>query len=169
MAGAGDGQWGRSWRRYRRRPVGVQVIPLVLVVVLVVAISLAAGGGTHPTTTTSTTAAASPVTAPDEASTSSAGVTARTINVVFPVSNLSTLAAKFGFAGDIEYGEQAKAIKLFVKPINDAGGIHGRKINADDRGFRPHQRGGHAGSVQAVDRGRALGLRRARRDRDLDR
>jgi hypothetical protein len=37
--------------------------------------------------------------------------------------------SNFGFAGDAEYSEQTKAIKLFVKQINDAGGINGRKIN----------------------------------------
>ena len=139
MAGAGGSQLGRSWRRFRRRPVGVQVIPVVVVIVLVVAISLAASGGSHPTATTTTTTAVldSKVTPPDEASTSSAGVTAHTINVVFPVSNLSTLAANFGFAGDVEYDEQAKAINLFVKTINDAGGINGRKINAEIVDFDP--------------------------------
>src|SRR5580658_7697584 len=138
MAGAGGSQLGRSWRRFRRRPVGIQVIPVVVVIVLVVAIALAAGGGSHPgASTTTTTSTPSKVTPPDEASTSSAGVTAHTINVVFPVSNLSSLAANFGFAGDVEYDEQTKAINLFVKTINDAGGINGRKINAEIVDFDP--------------------------------
>jgi len=139
MAGAGGGQLGRSWRRYRRRPAGVQAIPVVVVViVLVLAIALAGSGGSHtPAPTSTTTAPHSNVTPPDEASTSSAGVTAHTINVVFPVSNLSSLAANFGFAGDVEYDEQTKAINLFVNTINDAGGINGRKIHAEIVDFDP--------------------------------
>jgi len=57
------------------------------------------------------------------------GVTAHTINVVFPVTDLEALAGNLGFATDIEYSEQQKAIHLFVDQINDAGGINGRTIN----------------------------------------
>jgi hypothetical protein len=52
-----------------------------------------------------------------------------TINVVFPVSNLASLASNFGFAGDTEFGAQPAAIHTYVNAINDAGGINGRKIN----------------------------------------
>ena len=69
---------------------------------------------------------ASPV---SQASTSSRGVTSTEINVVFPVVNLQALSTEIGFAGDVEYTEQGKAIDLFVKQINDAGGINGRTIN----------------------------------------
>ena len=68
---------------------------------------------------------------PDRASTSAAGVSAHAIRVAFPVSNLDALGAQLGFATDVEYTEQTKAIDLFVKQINDAGGIHGRKIIPD--------------------------------------
>jgi hypothetical protein len=64
-----------------------------------------------------------------QASTSTRGVTGSTINVVFPVANLDALASTYGFAGDFEYTEQAKAIHLFVNQINDGGGINGRKIH----------------------------------------
>src|SRR6185437_9348586 len=64
-----------------------------------------------------------------EASTSSRGVSGSTINVVFPVANLDALASTYGFAGDVEYTEQAKAIHLFVDQINEGGGINGRTIN----------------------------------------
>ena len=136
MAGPGGGRVGRSWRRFRRRPAGVQVVSVIVAVGLVVAVVFAVGTGSSPThgnTTTTTGATATPV----EASASSAGVTTNSIRVVFPVSNLSGLASTFGFAGDIEYSEQAKAINLFVKLINDAGGIHGRKIDADIVNFDP--------------------------------
>jgi hypothetical protein len=71
------------------------------------------------------------------ASTSARGVTKSTINVVFPVVNLQALASVYGFAGDVEYTEQAKAIKLFVGQINSAGGINGRKINPIISYFNP--------------------------------
>jgi hypothetical protein len=74
-------------------------------------------------------AASTGVTAPDLASTSSAGVTAHAINVVFPVSNLEALSLNLGFETDVEYSEQTQAITLFVNQINEHGGIHGRKIN----------------------------------------
>ncbi len=64
-----------------------------------------------------------------QASDSARGVTSTAINVVFPVANLNALASAYGFAGDYEYSEQAKAIHLFVNQINDGGGINGRRIN----------------------------------------
>ena len=63
------------------------------------------------------------------ASTSSRGVTKHSITVVFPVVSLNSLAGREGFAEDAEYGEQTKAIKLFVNQINEGGGINGRKID----------------------------------------
>jgi hypothetical protein len=71
------------------------------------------------------------------ASTSTRGVTATTINVAFPVANLDSLASTYGFAGDLEYTEQAKAINLFVKQINESGGINGRTINPIITNYNP--------------------------------
>jgi hypothetical protein len=68
------------------------------------------------------------ITALDKASTSSVGVTASTISVAFPVSNLEALSQNLGFEADVEYSEQAKAINLFVDQINENGGINGRRI-----------------------------------------
>jgi Periplasmic binding protein len=68
------------------------------------------------------------ITAIDRASLSSVGVTTDSIRVAFPVTNLEALAANIGFATDVEYSEQVKAIQLFVDQINNAGGIYGRKI-----------------------------------------
>jgi hypothetical protein len=64
------------------------------------------------------------------ASTSTRGIVGKTINVVFPVVSLNSLAGKEGFAEDVEYGEQAKAIHFFVNQVNRDGGINGRHIHA---------------------------------------
>ncbi len=83
-------------------------------------------GRARPSPASGAAKAPTPVT---EASTSARGVTSTEINVVFPVVNLQALSSEIGFAGDVEYTEQAKAIKLFVGQINESGGINGRKIN----------------------------------------
>jgi hypothetical protein len=82
-------------------------------------------------------AAASGPTPVTEASTSARGVSAGAINVVFPVISFSSIEGEFEIESDAEYGEQAKAIHLFVNQINDAGGIHGRKVNPMIVGFDP--------------------------------
>jgi hypothetical protein len=138
MANPGGGRLGRSWRRFRRRPAAMQIGSVALaLVVLVAVVYIAASGSSAKSHTATTTPARALVVPPDRASTSSAGVTAHGINVVFPVSNLEALASSVGFAGDVEYSEQTKAIKLFVKQINDDGGIHGRKINPIIVNFDP--------------------------------
>jgi Periplasmic binding protein len=129
MVGPGAGQAGRWWRRFRRRPVAVQVAAVAVVIVVVVGIVFAASASSHSPSHNHTASTVTTVTPPDEASTSSRGVTAHSINVVFPESNLTALSANLGFEADVEYSEQTKAIDLFVKQINDSGGINGRTIN----------------------------------------
>ena len=134
----------RSWGHFVRRRRGTQIRTLVLIAAIVIGAvvwvgrapssSNQAGPSNGPTTVTATGSSAVPV---SQASTSSRGVSAKSINVVFPLVSLSSLAGQEGFAQDAEYGEQTKAIKLFVKQINDAGGIHGRKINAIITNFDP--------------------------------
>jgi hypothetical protein len=114
-------------------------------VVGAVVIGTVAWVATAPSTTSGTTASApgsatgapSGFTAVGTASTSTRGVTADTVNVVFPVVSLSSLAGKEGFAQDAEYGEQQKAIRLFVGQINHSGGIGGRRINPIIATFDP--------------------------------
>jgi hypothetical protein len=72
-----------------------------------------------------------------KATTSALGVTATTINVVFPVVSFSSIEGEFEILSDAEYGEQVKAIHLFVNQINTAGGINGRKINPLIQYFDP--------------------------------
>ena len=57
--------------------------------------------------------------------------------MVFPVVNLQQLSSQLGFAGDVEFTEQTKAIRLFVNEINAHGGINGRKLNAIIANFDP--------------------------------
>jgi Periplasmic binding protein len=98
----------------------------VVVLGIAVALGLAvpAGASTLPTAVT-------------QASTSSRGVSAASINVVFPIISFSSIEGEFEIESDAEYGEQTKAIRLFVDQINDAGGINGRKINPMIVGFDP--------------------------------
>ena len=72
-----------------------------------------------------------------QASTSTRGVSATAINVVFPIISFSSIEGQFEIQSDAEYGEQTKAINLFVDQINEAGGINGRKINPMIVGFDP--------------------------------
>src|SRR5580704_13721038 len=82
-------------------------------------------------------AASSRITPVSKASTSSRGVTTHSINVEFPVANLQALSSQLGFAGDVEYTEQVKAIDLFVRHVNQTGGINGRMINPMISSFDP--------------------------------
>src|SRR5580700_4111090 len=133
---------GRSWRRLRRRPRAMQIRTALIVVAIVVALiawlmlapsgtpggSGAAGAAEVPTQSSSTQSSSAP-TPVSQASTSTRGVTKTTINVVFPIVAINSLAGKEGFAEDKEYNEQIPAIHLYVNQINNAGGINGRKIN----------------------------------------
>ncbi len=137
MAGSGRNGLARSWRRFRRRPRRVQIASAAAAVVAVVAAVLVV---THASTGSSGGAGSTP-TLPTElhvpVDNNATGVTAHTINVVFPVTDLEALAGNLGFATDVEYSEQDKAIHLFVDQINDAGGINGRTINPIIVNFDP--------------------------------
>ncbi len=129
---------GRSVRRFARRPRAVQA-RMVGVVVAVLAGTVAYVAAAPSTAIASPASPAGPAANPAiaDASTSTRGVTATTVNVVFPVVSLNSEAGKYGFATDVEYGEQTKAIKFFVDQINKAGGIDGRKINPIIASFDP--------------------------------
>jgi len=140
----------RFWRRFRRRSPLVQIAIVAVVVVVVAAGSVYAvhsspassprSATTRPGRASSTSTTMASTGGPSSvatASTSSRGVTTSSINVVFPLVSLTSLAGQVGFAEDAEFGEQTKAIKLFVKQINDTGGINGRKINPIIVNFDP--------------------------------
>ena len=138
------GRWSRSWGHFVRRPRRTQVRTVVLIgaVVAGVAVWLAtspsstSSGSTATATPTTTHAASGPVPV-SAASTSTRGIDGNSINVVFPVVSLNSLAGQEGFAADPEYGEQTKAIQFYVKQINDSGGINGRHINPIITTFDP--------------------------------
>jgi hypothetical protein len=123
-------------RRRSFRMRGWAVVGAVLVGAAACGTSSPSTSSTVASTATSgaTSAGPSPV---SSASTSSRGVTKTTINVVFPVVALNSLAGQEGFAADAEFGEQTKAIDLFVNHINNSGGINGRKINPIISSFDP--------------------------------
>jgi hypothetical protein len=125
----------RSWRRLRRRPALMQwrTVGLIVAVVVALIVWLAMApsgvpGGSTPAGAAEATLAFTP-TPVTQASTSTRGVTATTINIAFPVVDINSQAGKFGFATDKEYGQQVNAIHLYVNQINQSGGIDGRKIN----------------------------------------
>jgi Periplasmic binding protein len=129
--GGGRGQKdGVTWAHVR--PVGRPAM-LAAVLLSTALVATACGSSAATSTTSSSTgggqASAGSPSPVGTASTSSRGVSAHSITVVFPVVSLNSLAGKEGFAEDAEYGEQTKAIDLFVSQINDSGGINGRKID----------------------------------------
>src|ERR1700683_2628345 len=99
----------------RPRSMGIRAI-----VVGAIVVGTASCGASASSTFSSTTAGSpgkvtAEPSAVSSASTSYRGVTAHSINVVFPEVSLNSLAGQEGFAEDAEYGEQTKAIELFVK------------------------------------------------------
>ncbi len=100
------------------------VVALVIVAGVIVAIVAGSSSSSSPSTTTQPAKA----TALSKARDAAPGVTATSIRVVFPLVSLNSLAGKFGFASDSEYGKQEDAVHTFVNDINAKGGINGRKI-----------------------------------------
>ncbi len=106
-------------------------------VVLITAAGCSSGSSSTTSSTGSSGGSGGSPSSVSTASTSSRGVTKDTINVAFPVVSLNSLAGREGFAQDPEFGEQNQAINFYVKLINDAGGINGRKINPIITTFDP--------------------------------
>ncbi len=135
----------RSWGHFVRRPRATQIRTVAIVGAVVVGtVVWVATAPTSASSNASTVSSSAPNQAArgsavpvSQASTSSRGVSKGSINVVFPVVSLGSLAGQEGFAADVEFGEQTKAIDLFVGQINHAGGINGRKINPIITTFDP--------------------------------
>ena len=129
-------------RRWRESSTGVKIGVGVVVLALVVAIvAVAAGsGGSGKSKSvaagTSTTVAASSSTTAAAPQGFTRGVTATEINVVFPIIDLAAIANASGFTGGADESYE-EAIKTYVGQINTAGGINGRKINAQIVTFNP--------------------------------
>ncbi len=164
----------RSWGHFVRRPRGTQIRTLAMVGAVLVGTGLwvataPSSTSTAGASTNQSSGRRSGPTPVSKASTSSRGVSAHAINVVFPVVSLNSLAGKEGFAQDAEFGEQTKAIQLFVEADQPGRRDQRPQDQPDHLQLRPGQRDQHAGAVQDLDRGIAGGLRRAGRRGRLDR
>jgi hypothetical protein len=106
-------------------------------IILVAAAGCSNANSSSTSTTASSGGSGGSASSVSTASTSSRGVTKDSITVAFPVVALNSLAGKVGFAQDPEFAEQNQAINFYVKLINDAGGINGRKINPVITTFDP--------------------------------
>lgn len=128
----------RSVRRFEKRSLSTKLRTVLMVVAVVAGLviyladSPASTSGPSSVSPTSTAQATL-----SKASTSTRGIVGKTINVVFPVVSLNSLAGKYGFASTYEFGEQKKAISFFVGQVNKQGGIRGKKINAIIVTFTP--------------------------------
>ena len=136
----------KTWRRFRRRPRAMQIRTAAMAVAVIGGtvgwIATAPGASSAAPSSSNSGGGSSSgggggggggggpfAAAFAHASTSTRGVTAHSINVVFPVVSLNSLAGKEGFSNDVEFADQANAIHLYVNQVNDHGGIAGRKIN----------------------------------------
>jgi hypothetical protein len=108
------------------------VVVVAVVAAAIVAVTTSGGSSKSPATVSA--GGTIPV---SQASTSTRGVSATEINVVFPVANVGALSNQEGFAGDPEFPEQTDSINLFVKLINESGGINGRQIHPIIVSFDP--------------------------------
>ncbi len=90
-------RFGRNWRRLRRRPWAMQLrtvfMILAVIVGLVVWLLMAPSGTAGASEVAASAAKFTPV---GQASTSTRGVSAKSINVVFPVISLSSIAGEVG-------------------------------------------------------------------------
>lgn len=135
----------RGWRRFRRRSVGTQV--RTAGVIMVVVAGVAAWVALAPSSSTALGGPragegrlprpGSPGALVDQVSTTTRGIEGNTINVVFPVVALNSLAGQEGFASDAEFSEQRQAIDLYVADVNRHGGINGKTINPIVVSFDP--------------------------------
>jgi ABC-type branched-subunit amino acid transport system substrate-binding protein len=132
-------------RRWREAGTGVKAGVIVVVVALLAGVGVIVAGssgssGNHVSasgpTTTAPNALGAGGTSTTAAPGSTRGVTATQINVVFPVIDIAAIANAVGFAGGSDESYQ-EAIRTYVGQINNAGGINGRKINAEIVTYNP--------------------------------
>ena len=168
---------GRSWRRLRRRPLAMQLRTVAIV-------SPSSSGWwpgsswrrrahrAAPGSAGAAEVASAPATGGtplSAASTSTRGISANTINVVFPVVAINSEAGRFGFAQDKEYNEQTAAINLYVNQINNVRWHQRAQDQPDDRQLRSGEQRQHAVALPAMDAGQPGRVRRRRRHRDVGR
>ncbi len=124
-------------RSVERSPMSSRFRAMAVLGAVLIATAACSSGSSAPSTTSGGQATGGSAVPVSQASTSTRGVTGNSINVVFPVVSLNSLAGQEGFAEDPEYGEQSKAIDFYVNQINQSGGINGRKINPIIATFDP--------------------------------
>ena len=124
-----------SVRRHRSMGIGTGVL---MVAVIVGTAACGSPSSSAPTSTAATgTSSSSGPSSVSTASTSSRGVTKTASTWSSRWCPSTRWPDRRDSPQDAEFGEQTKAIKLFVKQINDTGGINGRKINPIITSFDP--------------------------------
>lgn len=125
----------RLWRGLGERGRWAQVVAVVVVVglagaVVIGAVALAGSGGGDEQV------ASTPIHSVDDVPPSTDGVTDDHVTVVFPIVDIGAAAGSAGlqYNSDEKYPE---GVRTFVKEVNDAGGVHGRKIDARLVKFNP--------------------------------
>ena len=166
MASPGGGQLGRSWRRFRRRPAHVQIVSVAVVVVLVAAVlHVRRRTRDHQGRTTATTVPANAVVRTDNGS---AGVTAHSINVVFPVVQSRGAGLQLRLRRRRRVLRAVEGDQALRQADQRQRGYPRSEDQPDHRQLRPDRRDGDASTVQGLDRGHPGRLRRPRRGRGLD-
>ena len=92
MASRGGGQLGRVWRRFNRRSLRARMTIVAVTIVVIAGIGYGVSTASNSPAGVGTPVPPADVTALNQASTSSVGVTKSTITVAFPIANLTALA-----------------------------------------------------------------------------
>ena len=128
----------RGWRRLGERGPWLQAVAVLVAVAViggaVAGVLIASGGGSS----SSGFGASGPALPADKIPPSTAGVTAKSVEIVFPVINLSAAGAAVGLQG-LSDEKDPDGIRAMVDAANAAGGFHGRTIKADIVQFDPLQ------------------------------
>jgi ABC-type branched-subunit amino acid transport system substrate-binding protein len=126
----------RFWRGLGERGAWAQAVAIVCVVALVggaAVVALSLGGSDSEKKTTS---GAKPAGTVNDVPRSTAGVSAKSVTVVFPVIDISAAGGSTGLT-DITDEKDPAGIKEYVREVNDAGGVQGRTIDARIVKFNP--------------------------------
>ena len=124
----------RFWRRTGERGWWARGLTIVVVATLGAGVLLSLFAVVSTDTTQASASGSSK--APSAVEPSTHGVTKHSVTIVFPVIDLSASGQAVGLQGSSDETDPL-GIKTYVKEINDAGGINGRKIDARIVKFKP--------------------------------